>query len=794
MLKKLLRFSLALGALLAAGVGFLLWNTTPLLHRLKPQLEAMATEAVGQPVSLGELSLRILPSIAIEASGGAAGEGASVGPVALKAKLGPLLRGDLEVTELSLQQPKLHITRAKDGSIRIGQIPLGARPAANGPGAPEGTSAGDNGRRIALQIEQASLKGGEIVFVDEQAPHGVQEIRVSELDLSLDRITTASVGSFDLRASLFGSTPQNFRVSGHAERAATAGGPIPASGAVSLHWDGIALTTLGQLAEGYGGHLPPGAQIGGTAGLSIEAVSDDGGKLTVRVDATQAALDLGTAFRKPAGVALKLDSTLVPEGLGAKLPQTTLTAGASTVDLSGSVQPVAGQYAFTVQSTGIKLSEIAAMLPAAATFKLQGDTGVKLSVSRTGGAQPQELGGTVTLRDVGLSVPTGEQSALPVTDINGTIELSRDTVTVKPLTVTVAKQKLDAGAKIVSLTQPTVQLAVKSDSLSLEAIGAGVRPGGIAALNGAVLNGAQLTGTYSLPQQRGAAQLTFTSGPLSGLPLANSKVAVDLTLSPGGKPELITLQPSSLAVFGGTLGASGTLGQMKQLTLSIQGAKLDIAKLAAFGEVEGFTGTLSVINANVRADTGRVGDTLSGPVHLQALSGTIPGVNLLSQTIGGMKDVPLLGPMLLSLIPEKFRPMLQANSTAYDTVTIDATLAGAKTTIPSFVLEHQLYHVTGSGTLERGGALHFDAQMRFTPALVKDMMARNQKLKFLLDKDQNLVVPLVIRRNPGGPILVLPDVSDLAKRALAGSAKDEGKKALDKVAPGLGTAIDSLFH
>jgi hypothetical protein len=73
------------------------------------------------------------------------------------------------------------------------------------------------------------------------------------------------------------------------------------------------------------------------------------------------------------------------------------------------------------------------------------------------------------------------------------------------------------------------------------------------------------------------------------------------------------------------------------------------------------------------------------------------------------------------------------------------------------------------------------------------MVASNAKLKLLLDGEDNLTFPLMITKG-NGPIIILPDVTELGKNAARGVAKDAAAKALDKVAPGLGTGASKLLN
>ena len=99
--------------------------------------------------------------------------------------------------------------------------------------------------------------------------------------------------------------------------------------------------------------------------------------------------------------------------------------------------------------------------------------------------------------------------------------------------------------------------------------------------------------------------------------------------------------------------------------------------------------------------------------------------------------------------------------------------------------------IQGAGRVGMNGGLNLKTKLKLTPALAEKMILKQPKLQLLADSEGNIVIPVVVRKEKH--ILVLPDVSDLAKRAAQNTAKEAVKKELDKLGPGLGNALDSLF-
>ena len=102
----------------------------------------------------------------------------------------------------------------------------------------------------------------------------------------------------------------------------------------------------------------------------------------------------------------------------------------------------------------------------------------------------------------------------------------------------------------------------------------------------------------------------------------------------------------------------------------------------------------------------------------------------------------------------------------------------------------------GEGTLTKAGSVDMRAQLTLSAEMAAAMVTKEPRLKLMLDSKGGIVFPVQIIKQNGVPI-VIPDISKLLKMAAQNTAKDAAKqvinKGLDRVAPGLGGALDKLF-
>lgn len=236
----------------------------------------------------------------------------------------------------------------------------------------------------------------------------------------------------------------------------------------------------------------------------------------------------------------------------------------------------------------------------------------------------------------------------------------------------------------------------------------------------------------------------------------------------------------------------------KPFSGSIFGSGIDLRRLVALSSnlpPYSVAGNLTRFSSKFKGTAANLKQDLSASCSLAIADGEILGVNIIGGVFQKIGALPGLGDTLISYLPEKYKPLVTAsNSTSFDSFSIEANLtSGSEINLAKAELIHSAYLISGSGRASTKGSLDLKSQMKITKAVTEGMVAKNDKLLLLLDKDDNLTFPLLISKSDG-PLLVLPDVSELGRNALRNSAKEATSKALDKVAPGLGSGASKLLN
>jgi AsmA protein len=135
------------------------------LDKLRPQIEAAASEATGLDVTVDEMGLDILPSLAVAAKGirvkGEESEVLSVGEVDISVALGPLLSRRVEVSHVRVVGPVINVVRDKSGRYNF----EGKKTSAREPKAEK--KGGGPSLLAAVLAREISVVDGRLTYLDE---------------------------------------------------------------------------------------------------------------------------------------------------------------------------------------------------------------------------------------------------------------------------------------------------------------------------------------------------------------------------------------------------------------------------------------------------------------------------------------------------------------------------------------------------------------------------------------------------------------------------------------------------
>ncbi|MGH9866540.1 MAG: AsmA family protein [Candidatus Polarisedimenticolia bacterium] len=152
------------------------------VNTYRPLIQSKAEEALGRPVTLGEMSLSVFPSIAIRVENPHVEGLLSAQSLDVGVRLMPLLRGSVELRHVVLRRPELTLARRADGTWDLGS------PARETQAAPPSTEApATQAEGTSFQLSHVKIDQG-VVHLTLHAPGGgiVQEDLAADLEGALE--------------------------------------------------------------------------------------------------------------------------------------------------------------------------------------------------------------------------------------------------------------------------------------------------------------------------------------------------------------------------------------------------------------------------------------------------------------------------------------------------------------------------------------------------------------------------------------------------------------------------------
>lgn len=817
MLKKLLFFLIAIFLLAGIALGVLLFNLNPILEKFKPEINAKISDVLGQKSSIGETSLQLFPEAGVAVKDISIGEGTErsfIKKAVLHSGVKKLFKGEISISKLSLEGGEIKLKKESDGSIEIAGVSLkkeeqkveqnaegNSQAQANIEETSLKSDAPTSDSGLKLELKDAELKDITVFFQDKSASPA-QNLQFDNLSAKLSDFTTSPSGRLKGNLSFIGKEKNNIGVSANIDPNT----PFSVSD-LDLNISSLDLGRISKILAAYG-IRPSGLNLSKELKAKASANFSDksSGKLNLELDAAGSDISFAKNFKKVSGENLKLSLSAdykkndneketvnnvnfnnINLNLGQSLINSSLTLeNKATKNSSGESKSNNKIDNIKVSSKNLMLEEVSKFLPSIQNYGLKGESEFSLSVN----PKPLNIKGPGELKNLSVQVPYGAKK-ISVSEINSKLNFKGNSLSLEDTSLNLASQKIKADLDIEDFSKPKVTFNINSDKLNLETLGAelGLNPKSFA---GAFLGNLKSKGNYDVNQKSGKVSLEVEEAEISKIPLKSVNIKSEIS------PQKIKILPSSIKSFGGSLDFFANISQTgaKALDLSIKGNNFDSAIISkTFMPDSKFflTGIIKSVTSNVSSTMGNFLPQSSGSLKVKVDKGTIEGINIFGESLAGVTGIPGLGSRLSKYVPEEHQSILELEHTPFDSLTFDSNLDNGRLNIRSFSLEHSIYALDGDGYVGvTDDSKMIRARLSLSKLLAQKMIERHSKLRHIENSDGGIVIPVLIKQNPGGRLIVTPDVKDLLKRAGRNTAKRAIAKELEKVTPGLGKAAEAL--
>jgi uncharacterized protein involved in outer membrane biogenesis len=831
-MRKLIRTAIiVVGAIVVVVVAVVIYavlNLNGIIQKQRGLILTKASDAVGRKVDVQDIHASLGWGVIADLRGVTIADDPNfsqtpfvqAADVYARVALMPLLSHRVEIEQVSLKQPVVHIIRNQRGQLNvssIGKKPSAGEPGAPAPGAPppaagmpplkgapptqappQGQSSAGPGALGQVSVSSLTVEDATVVYQDAGAP----PVTVSAVNLDVENLGVSTPIDIKLTLAALG-TAKNLSLTGKV-------GPLLTNGVIDMNAIPLAFDldvgplTMGQLkaVPQIAKALPPQLQLTNPVTASIKV---DGNPQTVAfnlvTDLTGNQVVYTGVLDKAAGVPLKLaaagtrkDSVAGPQ---VEIQNATLVLGDLNLK-AGQIQ-LGQNLSARVDSNRFDLATMGKMLVALSKYNAAGKAEIHALV-KVIQKQP-EVNGVVTLASVTVT-PPGKRSI--VGGLSGDIKMAGKSAVAGPLAFNLGSGHARLTVNAQSIQPISANYDFSADVVKPAELTANPKPEAAADHLDQLAVKGTVRGTTSAPTV--TAMVTSPSGVTQNIAYRN--LAVDATY--GG--QAVTISSLKVAAFSGTLdgNARATLGTepVFNVGLNLHGIDLQQAlvsqKSKAADTVRGqLTGQVRVAG---RGDTfDKIKPTLSGNGQMAVANAKLIGVNIGAQTMRKVQGVPGIDTLVTPAIVARHPALFNSPDTNLTELGLTFVIQGPK------IISHDIkattpdYSALADGWFDLDKNIDMKAHLLLSQELSRELMSEKKNVVYLANEQKQVDIPVRISGQLPKPS-VQPDIQFLAQRAAGHLVQKQAGKLLDKYLGGnsknggssgsnsLGGALNKLFH
>jgi len=751
------------------------------INRYHDLIESQAEKMLGRDVTLGRMSLRLLPLPGVSVQPVAIASDRPGDPPLLKAEslsaraqLFPLLRGQIAVASLVATRPELNLHRHPDGRFNLPEIAPSA-PAPSAGAAPAPASQGPAFTLSRLRIHKARLQ-----FVDEAVLPGKTVTTTLEgVDLALDDYAPGRPFGLRLEIRLPPRNSGSLALTGRIALPSDEPGRSTGATDLSLRLKKFQPSAFAPYVRSFAGIDPPLGSV--SADLRARArirtndqkkweLEGDGsleGKIQLRGVVLKSAAT-GAAAARPGDLDLALDMSLGEGGRRVSFRKLEASTGKTRLAAGGSLElsDRASRIDITVRPSRVMAADIAtlaAVLGAKFPAGLSSAAPIVFSGSAAGPLdQPEKMKfrGEIVLSGVRYADPT---LGKPIEEAGGKLTFENGALKVTGFTARIGETKLAGDLSLKDFKSPQLSLSLSSPKANLDDLLALLTP----ATPAPAAATAAAPADDILARTRGTGTIRINEGSFGTFHFSR----FDGKLRLEGK--VVTFDPVTFQLYGGKYQGS--------LSADLRGAEPRYGYRSNLAGVDGQKflaenlGIQDLLSGTVSADLTlegggseleRILNSLKGSGTIRVEKGWIGQLNVL----GGLSRASdLLGEKTLAKVSGE----IAKDRTDFSSLTGDIALAGGRAVTNNLKVVTRDMDLEGKGSFTLAGMLDLDVKVLFSPDLTAAMLKERSRARYLDREGDRAVLPLTIR----GPLESPTYGVDL--QALSRTAA--GSKALEKL-------------
>jgi AsmA-like C-terminal region/AsmA family len=784
-MRKLFLVISALVGLVVIGIAALVFyaaiNLDSIIAANRDRILNIASDAVGRPVEAQAIKAHIGWGVMMDVSGVKIDDDPAfsqlpflqAGDIYLRVEFLPLLFKSVKVTSLVVDSPQVRIIRNGAGVLNVDSIGKKAkkpkelkRPSEIATPERE-KEVGQNehglGGLAALSVRSLEVNNAQLFYQDQQS--AAPPVTINDVNLAIEDFSVYSPFHLALTLAALGND-KNFDLSGQA-------GPLVRNDAVDPNLVPVDLTmtagpfsmaqlkSIPQLARA----LPPQLSLTGPLQLNAKLKGTlDSAQFEASGDLTSNAVAYSGILDKPAGVPLKFDANGSRDNgaISVRLANLVLANAelkASDIKLEGS------NIAARIDSNDFDLAGLAKILIPAQRYNPTGTAAIHANVRVI--AKHPIADGTVTLSKVNATLPDANVPA--VGNLTGPVRIDGNSANVGPLTFDVGSghAKLEANAQSLQPLKATYQFsadAIKIGEIVPKRKDLGEQVNQIASSGDLSRDGKAIAATT---------RLTSASGTVANVPYNN------LALAAAFSGDRLTIDSLKLNAFDGAVGASGvaTTGSTPTFNLNLNADKVDVQKALAAQKSKAAATIRGDLTAKMQiAGSGSNFDDIKPTLHGNGSgsldNGKLVGVNVVSQALGKVNNLPGIGSLVPAAVVNRHPELFKSNDTDIQEAMLTFQVQGPRIITHDLKVTSLDYSLLGDGWFDMDRNIDLGARILLSPSFSNELISARKNVVYLANENKQVEIPLrVVGQLPKPSIL--PDLTVLAERATSNALSDK---------------------
>lgn len=720
-------------------------NINSYIERNREYLIAQAETALGRRISVDAIEVSIRGGIGARfenfrmADDPAFSKDDFVRARSLQAnvRLWPLLRRDIQVKRLILNQPAINVLRNKQGVYNFSTIgppdkkkekiiPEEKEPEVRQP--------------TAFLISLLNVDGGVVRYRD--LADGT-DLEITQLDLDVRDLDFNRPFSISLAAAVF-APKQNVRLK------TLVGAISPGSDYRNVSFDSqividpLDLKRLKSAVPTILAALPKEVDLGGIYRAPDLRIKGTLRNLVVdgSIDGTEGTIVYGTYFQKAAGIPLVLATDA--QYSGDRIAFRRLTAKVHTLPLQAKGEVVLGSTPalnLSLNSEPASLDGWENLVPAMRGYGLHGK--VELLANLRGplgqGSIPQ-IQGRLSLHDSGAKVP---QLPRPIANLNGQVHFTGQRAELKESTFNLGASRVDLAATIEKFAPLAVSYRLSAPQLSAADIQAELPEQRKNDVLRNVSSEGQLTTVKGDMTAR--AKLLSTDGILYNLAYKNLDTVFSYANNVAG------LQDLRVNVLNGSARLTGdyTTDAVARFSMGSELKAIDLMALYRYFDAEAQRDIRGNLNGKLKiAGSGnqwpQIKPSLRGQGQAEVLEGALLNFNIADAVLTGATGIPGLANLISPAIRNKYPETFAAKDTEFKELQTQLEIGDARLKFKDLRMVAAQLRIDGNGWADFERRVDVRGVVRFSPQLSADIAGAVREIRLLFNKNNELEIPFVL--------------------------------------------------